>query len=160
MANQKVIDKLRELENDGRLLPSNVVEEARDENSPLHEFFEWEDTIAAEKYRLSQARTLIRSVKISVTVHTIPLTVVSYVRDPELQTKDAGYRNVLSLRSEEDNARAAIVEEMKRVSNAVRRAKSIAAVLGFVDEIERIEALASAVSERATAASPPVGPAQ
>lgn len=44
----------------GTLTPANVVDAARDENHPLHHRFEWDDTVAAEKYRLVQARQLIR----------------------------------------------------------------------------------------------------
>lgn len=39
-----------------------VVEDARDPASPIHSFFEWDDTVAAEQYRLHQARGLIRAV--------------------------------------------------------------------------------------------------
>ena len=51
--------------NGGRLTAAAVVEAARPENSPLHSQFEWNDEEAAEKYRLTQARALIRRVKIS-----------------------------------------------------------------------------------------------
>lgn len=47
-----------------RLTPEIVVDVARDEASPLHARFEWDDQIAGEKYRLDQARRLIRSVKV------------------------------------------------------------------------------------------------
>lgn len=46
----------------GELTPRDVVDDARHDNSPLHSYFEWSDSAAAEQYRLSQARTLIRSV--------------------------------------------------------------------------------------------------
>lgn len=48
----------------GRLTPPAVVDAARDNRHPLHRFFEWDDALAAEGYRLEQARTLIRSVRI------------------------------------------------------------------------------------------------
>lgn len=48
----------------GRLLPSDVVDVARDPASPLHSRFEWRNDIAGELYRREQARELIRSVKI------------------------------------------------------------------------------------------------
>lgn len=48
----------------GRLTPPAVVEAARNNRHPLHKFFEWDDAVAAESYRLDQARTLIRSVRI------------------------------------------------------------------------------------------------
>lgn len=46
----------------GELTPKDVVEDARNPNSPLHSFFEWNDGEAADQYRLQQARGLIRAV--------------------------------------------------------------------------------------------------
>ncbi len=46
----------------GELTPKDVVDDARNPNSPLHSFFEWDDGAAAEQHRLHQARGLIRSV--------------------------------------------------------------------------------------------------
>lgn len=46
----------------GELTPKDVLDDARHDNSPLHSFFEWTDSEAAEAYRLQQARGLIRSV--------------------------------------------------------------------------------------------------
>lgn len=48
----------------GRLTPPAVVDAARDNRHPLHKFFEWDDAIAAESFRLDQARTLIRSIRL------------------------------------------------------------------------------------------------
>lgn len=47
----------------GQLTPANVVEAARAEDHPLHSRFEWDNDVAAEKYRLNQARQLIRVVR-------------------------------------------------------------------------------------------------
>ena len=44
---------------DGLLVAEEVVEAAKDEDSPLHECFTWDDTEAAKQYRLVQARRLI-----------------------------------------------------------------------------------------------------
>lgn len=48
----------------GHLVPSAVVDDARDHKSVLHSHFEWSDQVAAEKYRLDQARSLIRSIHV------------------------------------------------------------------------------------------------
>ena len=48
----------------GRLTASILLEEARDSGHPLHTRFEWDDSVAAERYRLEQAGELIRRVKI------------------------------------------------------------------------------------------------
>lgn len=46
----------------GELTASLVVDEARPKNAPLHPFFEWDDKAAAEEFRLTQARAMIRRV--------------------------------------------------------------------------------------------------
>lgn len=48
----------------GALTPALVVDAARDPEHPLHSRFEWDDTIAAEKWRLEQAGQLLRIVKL------------------------------------------------------------------------------------------------
>ena len=55
------IDFLRQQQK-GELEPIDVLNDARNPNSPLHTFFEWDEGAAAEAYRLNQARGLIRSV--------------------------------------------------------------------------------------------------
>lgn len=40
--------------------PSDIVQKAKDENSEMHSCFEWDDSIAGEKYRESQARNMLR----------------------------------------------------------------------------------------------------
>ena len=50
----------------GVLSPANVIEAARDPNSAMHGQFEWDDSEAAQAYRLQQARALIRRVKVNV----------------------------------------------------------------------------------------------
>lgn len=44
------------------LTPENLVNEARSEDSPIHSAFEWNDSIAAEKYRCEQARLMIANI--------------------------------------------------------------------------------------------------
>lgn len=55
------LDLLRQ-QSKGELTPEDVIKDARRNNSPLHSFFQWDDGKAAEQFRLSQARGLIRSV--------------------------------------------------------------------------------------------------
>jgi hypothetical protein len=50
----------------GVLTPVVVVEEASSESHPLHDRFEWDDSIAGHEYRVIQAGYLIRSVKVVV----------------------------------------------------------------------------------------------
>lgn len=43
-----------------------VVNEAKNKNSPLNQFFDWDDDVAGEKWRLWQARYLITTVRVNV----------------------------------------------------------------------------------------------
>lgn len=50
--------------NGGEITPPAVVESARAQRHPLHRHFEWDDAVAAEAFRLDQARMLIRAIHI------------------------------------------------------------------------------------------------
>lgn len=55
---QIVAEEILEIGED--VSPQQVLEKARNENTELHKCFEWDDAIASEKYRLIQARDVIR----------------------------------------------------------------------------------------------------
>lgn len=63
-------------EEHGALTPALIVDLARDPNHPLHEQFQWDDTLAGEAFRRGQARSLISRVRVRYVdpaneVHTI-----------------------------------------------------------------------------------------
>lgn len=59
----KELERIR-TKNEGKLTARNVVSEARAAKSPLHPVFEWDNKKAGTEYRLNQARTLIRAVRV------------------------------------------------------------------------------------------------
>lgn len=61
----ETLEEIRE-ENGGKLRPQDVVDAARAEKSPLHHYFDWDDTHAAEQHRLWQSRQLIKRVRIVI----------------------------------------------------------------------------------------------
>ena len=61
----------RELEkiskdNNGKMAAKDVVEAAKNPNNPLHNYFEWDDSEAANRHRLWQARNLINHLTVVV----------------------------------------------------------------------------------------------
>jgi len=56
------------------LTPDLVLEDARKAASPLHDYFEWDDAIAAEQHRIRQAGHIIRSVTVTY-IETAPTAV-------------------------------------------------------------------------------------
>lgn len=123
---------------DGRLSPEIVVQSARDPASPLHSRFEWDDTKAAEEHRRSQARTLIRSVRVEFRTETFSFTAPAYIREPGL-ARVAGYISTGRLASDEDKAREAVVAEFSRASSALKRAQEVATALGLSEDIAKIQ---------------------
>jgi len=69
------LERLRQIE--GTIAPEFVVDTARDSESVLHHFFNWDDSAAAEAFRVQQARHLLRSI---VVVHAEGIEVKAPVR--------------------------------------------------------------------------------
>lgn len=55
---QKVADEIAQID-DEHITAKQIVDMARDESTELHKCFEWDDSIAAEKYREKQARDVL-----------------------------------------------------------------------------------------------------
>ena len=107
----------------GELVPADVVEAAADEASPLHPFFVWDDAEAAGKFRIEQARTLIRRIKFDVIVDEVTERVVQYVHQPE--SDDPMYQSLPRMRSS-DRIEAVLNQELARVEGNLRRTTGIA----------------------------------
>lgn len=70
----------------GHLTASALVEAARDKHSPAHDGFTWDNSSAAEQYRLIQARTWIRVVKVTVEGDDAPQTLCHV---PKISVEDS-----------------------------------------------------------------------
>lgn len=120
--------------NGGVLDPKAVVDAARDRKHPLHDRFEWNNDRASDKYRISQARTLIRSVKLIVHTSTTRVKSVFYMRDPEAAAGQRGYSSLPRIREADETRRAAVVAEFERAAGALTRARNQALALGMTVE--------------------------
>jgi hypothetical protein len=121
---------------DGRLTPEQVVRDAKSLTSPLHDYFQWDDTKAALAWRTQQARVLIRSVALRRSIDVTVLPTPVYIRDPNAEPDVQGYVTVESLRKDKAAARAALVYECNRVAGLVERARGLAVALGLGAEVE------------------------
>lgn len=77
-----VREELRRLwEHHGELTPRLVLDAAQEEDSPLHNHFEWDFELAAEKHQLRQASELIRraNVRIIAAEDRPPVTVRAFI---------------------------------------------------------------------------------
>jgi len=107
---QEAQEKLKEIYNrDGALHPPTLVEEAEAKDSPLHDYFEWDDGEAAHQHRLNQARQLIR----------LAVTIIPAVSNGPVRT----YVSLSSLRRTDTGSYLATVDIL---SDAEKRAQALA----------------------------------
>jgi hypothetical protein len=52
----------------GMPTPDQILDEAQDNSSPIHKYFEWDDTEAARQHRLFQARNIINHLLVVITI--------------------------------------------------------------------------------------------
>lgn len=104
------IEELERLEQfHGRLVPHVIVDAARSPTSALHSFFEWNDSKAAEKYRLIQAGMLVRHVQVVITPPDMePRTVRAWVSP----SPGGGYFGVARVLSDKE-MRARLLEQAR-----------------------------------------------
>ena len=111
-------------ETSGRLEPTEVVTLAADPEHPLHPMFEWDDTEAARRYRLGQARAMIRSVRINVVTadngNVDDFKIRAWVSARAAGTGQSGYlpEDEVRMRPEQ---RDRVLRQMVRELNAYRR---------------------------------------
>jgi hypothetical protein len=136
---QVVGERLEEIRRGRRLTPKAVVDDARPARSPLHPCFEWNDSLAAEKYRLEQARGLIQNV---VVVYEAPkgkkLPVRAFVsvtknNEREYTSISAAVRSPNLRQQLLEEALAEIVLWRQKYS----RLQELSAIFGVVDRVMR-----------------------
>lgn len=123
-------------ENKERVTADMILDSAKRKNSPMHDYFEWDNTVAGKKYREQQARKLIRGITVTIVSRKIEIKSVAYVRDPKCENNEQGYVSVASVRTDEDIARDVLLDEFTRVSGALTRARNLAAVFDLVDDVD------------------------
>lgn len=129
--------ELARLSGENRLTPDDVVAEAQNPASPLHDRFTWDDAEAAHLHRLNEARTLIRGVRIVIEVRDVQFKVPRYVHVSD-EASAQGYRDALALRKNRPEARRVVAQEVKNALGACRRAANLAVALGLDSKLLQV----------------------
>ena len=83
--------------------PEQVVEKAKDEKSELHKCFDWDDSSAAEKYRVYQARKVLNHlivIKRDVKEETEPIQFRVMLKNSS--SRESGYKQTIVMVRDED----------------------------------------------------------
>lgn len=128
-----------EIKGGGNLTHEMVLADAQDPSSPLHDYFEWDDTKAAQAWRIEQARLLVRSVRVVINTERQVITTIGYVRNPDLPGDEPGYVSTARILNDKDRAREVLLLEFERVTAALRRARELAIAFGLEDDVDLLQ---------------------
>lgn len=132
------IELLRK-EQHGELTPEDVLKDARNPNSPLHTFFEWDDGAAAEQHRLHQARGLIRAVvAVYISEDRPAVRARAYVHVPEGETSH--YRETSHAMSQAKTRKLVLQRAWKELHAWRQRyadLKEFADLIAVIDEVQK-----------------------
>lgn len=139
----EIVNELQRLAaaNDGLLKVADVVEAAKPASSPLHSWFQWDDSAAAHAYRLEQARRLIRVVigYVGDDEDAIPVRVmVSLSQD---RYSEGGYRSMAVVLARQDLRRALLEDahqEMENFKQKYVQLKELSEVFKTMTKTQRI----------------------
>lgn len=134
------LEKIR-LDHAGELHPQDVVDDARPEESPLHEVFEWDDAIAGENWRKDQAGHLIRSVRVVEEAEfedQEDRKVIAYVSVRSPETKRSTYVTTTQALSNEDFRSQMIADVIRQLVGIRKRhddLTELASVFHAIDQV-------------------------
>ncbi|WP_164145873.1 hypothetical protein [Stenotrophomonas maltophilia] len=140
--NEAIRKELEQLKSAGVIQPADVVARASDPASAMHNWFQWDDTEAAQAYRLQQARQLLR---VFVTVETKDNKPVrAFVSLGTDRYGEGGYRTMAEVLSDEEmraQLLADAVKELRSAEKKYRQLQELSGVWSALDEVEGRDAM-------------------
>ncbi len=128
----------------GKFTPAEIVKAASSERSKLHRYFEWDDSKAADSYRLHQARQLVERVKIVMhlngeKVHTRAFhsVMVKIAGEEALKPRYVALRNIRQSKSLRDQVIAQALKELDGWRNRYQQYRDVLSSNLF-EEIEAV----------------------
>jgi predicted amidophosphoribosyltransferase len=119
----------------GHLKPSYVIEEAQHKDHPLHECFEWSDTMAARKWREEQAKSMLRVIVIKTEYMKEPLRAfVSYKN----KDRENVYANIEVAFSDEITRDKIIKRALKELEMWKRRYQQYKELAEYFEALEKV----------------------
>lgn len=136
-------ERLRK-KNGGRVTPQLIVSDGKSKASPLHPCFEWDEARAAEQFRLTQARSVLRSLVVVVDERMpIPVRAFLSVRvelddeDDDASGDRMAYTSVLDAMSDpllREQVLNSALRELRSWRSKYHRLNELARLFSAIDE--------------------------
>lgn len=125
------------LEQNGGLSPKRLLDASRDENAPLHGEFEWDDTIAAEKYRERQAQTIINNLTVRIeTSEKETVQVRGFICTHEQESR---YRSIGIVVQDKDHSERLMQEALRDMKSFRDRYSVLEQLSGVFSAMDMVE---------------------
>ena len=132
-----LIEKIEKKE--GAVTAENVLDAARSKKSIIHDLFEWDDAVAGEKYRLSQAGRIIRALAIvkEDPKENLPAVTRAFVN---VGTRTDGKFINVSLAMSQDETREIVLkhalDELCVFQNKYKGLKELETIFADIDQLK------------------------
>jgi hypothetical protein len=115
-----------------------VVQEARPDGSDIHGLFEWDDSVAADEYRLCQARNALNSLRVvRITDGQQTEERIAYVHIKEPEEGRHVYVSSEIVAQRVDYQDQAVEEALRYLKGFQRRYKHLRALEPLIDAVEQ-----------------------
>lgn len=124
-----------------KFTPEQIVSYAKkNKKSELHKCFEWDDTVAAQKYRISQAQTIIRNIVVVKEVDdedkNTGRIVVRAIFSTNERTNE--YETIQRTVVNQDSYDRLLIAAMNELEAFKRKYKTLTELAGIISEIETL----------------------
>ena len=121
-----------QLESEGRLNAQTLVDENRPVDAPLHNAFEWDDSIAGEEWRKHQARNIINALVITPENRSVETRAFF-----KLSSAEKNYDSVHTIIRDEDKSEQLFRDATRELKSFQKKYSSIEKLHSVVMAIER-----------------------
>lgn len=130
-------DAIKELERIesvyGTLSPERILNESRDDSAVLHPLFEWEDDLAAEKFRIHQARFILNNIHVKIikdgSSSSFPVYEVVNINS------ERRYRSIeVMTQSDIEQVKKATLKDLASIKNKLEAYENFSQTIGHISD--------------------------
>ncbi len=123
----------------GILQPQAVVEYAKNPETALHSHFTWDDSTAAQAYRIWQARQIISVTVTILETKNGAMNIKAFVSlKPDRQNPGGGYRVLAVVMGDEGQRRQLLSDALAELQVFQQKYQSLTELSAIMDEIARV----------------------
>jgi hypothetical protein len=124
----------------GVVTPGKLLEESRTAGAVLHGLFQWDDTRAAEEYRLIQAQRIISNIVVVKLLDQAPQEPVRAFVNILSKERERGYVSIVKVLSDAEQTRYMLetaLKEFLALRDKYRALSELAELFAVIDRLER-----------------------